>query len=116
MLFKQIIAIDKKLLNISRNGKNINTKENTELKIYLLKRIAEMRHNKKLTNKIKYQTIFEYLNIKPDGVKKKRLREKTSHMLQCWKDEGYIIAFKEYKLGKSFEGVELQYKPEDKQN
>jgi len=115
---KQIISINTSLLNTNKGGKCINTEENTALKMYLIKRIEVMKNSKKTTNKIKYETIFSNADIEitaKDTVKKKRTREKIRNMLESWKDEGYITDFKEYKAGRNFEGVELQYKPELKQ-
>jgi hypothetical protein len=104
----QLISIPTKLLNISKLD---NTKETNVIKMYLLQRIEVMKSGHSKTNKIKYETMFEELNIKASATKKKRIREKIEIMLKDWKDQKHIINSKEYKIvGRKFEGIELQYK------
>lgn len=112
-LFKQIVSFDRKLLGL--NGID-NTEENSNIKMYLLKRIGEMKYNPKSINKIKYKTMFEELKINPNADRKKKIRAKIEIMLQNWKNEKYITGFKEYKIGRTFEGIEIQYKQNKRKN
>lgn len=109
----QMIAFDRRLLGL--NGID-NTEENINIKTYLLNRIGRMKGNEKSTNKIKYETMFKDLKMNPNADRKKKIRAKIEIMLQNWKNEKYITGFKEYKIGRTFEGLEIQYKQNKRKN
>lgn len=111
----QIISIDTKLLNIPTID---NTEESQVLKMYLIKRIETMKNPKRNRlgiNKIKYETMLEeigftFTDAEQLKQKKKRLRLKVKKILEHCKEKNLIIGFSEYKIGRNFEGVEIEYK------
>lgn len=112
---KQIATWPQELLNVPDLS---NTRKNVILKNYLLSRIEEMKHSAKLTNKVKYSTIFNALNEpeeKPFSRKDRyNLRRDVEKCLRFWNSKGEIEGYQEYSIGAKVEGVEISVKPEAK--
>lgn len=109
---KQIASYPQELLNVPDLK---NYRKNVILKTYLLRRIEEMKHSAKLTNKIKYSTIFNEINEQEERDfsrnARKRLRNDVSKCLAYWKSKGEIADYEEYMIGTTVEGVEITVKP-----
>lgn len=108
----QISRVPTAMLNVPLS----NTKETIELKGYLLRRIANMKNIKsKLGNVIRYESIFEYLQIyvETEGdslkLKKARIRQDVRKILEFWKQEGHIKDFKEIKEGREITKIEIDF-------
>ena len=101
----QIGTIDIKMLDTPLS----NTKENIELKGYLLKRIASIKNAKSnMSDTIRYDTLYEYLRIDnsisdKDLLRHKymEIRNKVKKLLDFWIKMGFISSYKEEKEGKS---------------
>ena len=100
---KQIARADVKMLDMPIN----NTTENIILKDYLLRRLLGMQNDKsKLSNVLRYATIYDYLGIKKDSSlqeyekKKKRVRDTVKMILSDWKDKNKISGFTEQTEGR----------------
>ena len=103
----QIISVNKDLLN---TPSVINTEDSTVLKHYLLRRIEVMRNNKNNieSNKILFDTMFNYCNIHGNREKLRTKREIVFLLLKDWKDVGYIYDFNDYKgLKNKVLGIEI---------
>lgn len=114
---KQIASYPQELLNVPDLS---NTRKNVVLKTYILQRIAEMKHNAKLTNKIKYSTIHKEINEHEEkGFTRKdryNLRRDVEKCLRFWESEGHIEGYREYSIGSKVEGVEITVKPTAKKD
>ena len=109
-LKNQIGTIDIRMLNIPKlDDLHIifrNTPQNIELKEYLLQRIIGIKNQKsKISETIRYETIYEYLRIEAPTrktflVKCKKLRDKVKFLLEYWKRQNLIKGYKEEKEGK----------------
>ena len=109
-LKNQIGTIDIRMLNIPKlDDLHIifrNTPQNIELKEYLLQRIIGIKNQKsKMSETIRYETIYEYLRIEAPTrktflVKCKKLRDKVKFLLEYWKRQNLIKGYKEEKEGK----------------
>ena len=101
----QVSAVDIHMLNVPKVR---NTPENIELKEYLLQRIMAMKSQKsKMSETIKYETIYEYLRIGITAptrnaflVKCKQVRDKVKQFLEFWKSKELIKDYREEKEGK----------------
>ena len=103
----QIISVNKDLLNTPSVS---NTEDSTVLKHYLLRRIEVMRNNKNNmeSNKILFETMFNYCNIHGNREKLRSKREIVFLLLKDWKDVGYIYDFNDYKgLKNKVLGIEI---------
>jgi len=103
----QILSIPLKLLDTKEATRN--TEEIIPIKEYLVRRIEIMKHDKTMSNKILYGTIFEEVGIViTDKKQKTRMREYITSILSLWKiRDNYINDFKEYKERNSIKGVEI---------
>ncbi len=107
----QIGSIDIKMLDTPLS----NTKENIELKGYLLKRIASIKNTKShMSDTIRYDTIYEYLRIDTNTPDKDLLRHKymdirnkVKKLLDFWVKMGLITSYTEEKKGKSIAKVTI---------
>ena len=107
----QIGSIDIKMLDTPLS----NTKENIELKGYLLKRIASIKNTKShMSDTIRCDTIYEYLRIDkniPDKDflrhKYMDIRNKVKKLLDFWIKMGLITSYTEEKEGKSIAKVTI---------
>ena len=107
----QIGTIDIKMLDTPLS----NTKENIELKGYLLKRIASIKNTKShMSDTIRYDTIYEYLRIDTNTPDKDFLRHKymdirnkVKKLLDFWIKMGLITSYTEEKEGKSIAKVTI---------
>lgn len=107
----QIGSIDIKMLDTPLS----NTKENIELKGYLLKRIASIKNTKShMSDTIRYDTIYEYLRIDTNSPDKDLLRHKymdirskVKKLLDFWINMGLITSYREEKEGKSIAKVTI---------
>jgi hypothetical protein len=104
---KQILSIPPKLLDTKEATRN--TEEIISIKEYLIRRIEIMKNDKSMSNKIVYDTIFEEVNIIIKRyTERDRYRRYIKDILSLWeKRDNYIQGFKEYTVGKSFKGVEI---------
>ena len=105
----QIIAVDRTLLNIPTIN---NTDNNNLIKIYLLRRIETMKskHNNIASNKIKFDSMIAYLDIQTNSkAEYARFRKTIKTILDYWKQGDYIKDYIEYKEGKKFAGIEIQF-------
>lgn len=107
----QIGSIDIKMLDTPLS----NTKENIELKGYLLKRIASIKNTKSnMSDTIRYDTIYEYLQIDTNTPDKdllrhkyQEVRNKVKKLLDFWIKMGLITSYTEEKEGKSIAKVTI---------
>ena len=103
----QIISANKSLLS---NTKVSNTEDSIVLRHYLLRRIETMKNHKNNmgSNRILFDTMFNYCNIDGNREQLRRKRDIVFSMLKEWQDVGYIKEFKEYrgKLNKVL-GIEI---------
>ena len=105
----QIGTIDIKMLDTPLS----NTKENIELKGYLLKRIASIKNTKShMSDTIRYDTIYEYLQIKAPNKNAlyrqyQEVRSKVKKLLDFWIKMGLITSYTEEKEGKSIAKVTI---------
>jgi hypothetical protein len=112
---KQIIAVPLELLDIRDDNKDADKINNTEdvitMKEYLLRRIEIMKHDKKQSKKIIYDTIFDETGIKiKHGTERDRHRNNIKKILSLWRDKyQYIENFAEYKEGRGFKGIEINF-------
>ena len=101
----QIARMNIKMLDAPIN----NTPENIELKDYLMRRISGTRSDKsKLNNTIRYDTIYEYLELEATGYsvqglrdKKKAVRDTVKRILEDWTTKGEIKGFNEVSEGRT---------------
>jgi hypothetical protein len=105
---KQIVSIDPLLLD-TRSTLN-TTAEVTVIREYLLRRIEEMKSNKKpLSNKIKFSSIIELLGLENATKQKKaKIRERTEKLLGHYIKINYIKAYNTYMQGRTIEGIEIK--------
>jgi hypothetical protein len=106
---KQIISIPLGLLDTKEATRN--TEEIISIKEYLIRRIEIMKHNKDMSRKIIYDTIFEESGITiTDKKHKLRIREYITSILSLWQTrDKYIKNFKEYKEGNAFKGIAISF-------
>lgn len=104
----QIITVPRKLLNVDAS----NTSEAIVLKNYMLRRIEGMKNekNKIASNTILFETMFKDCGIiGGDKTQNKRRRNIVYSILDSWKKQQYIKAYKENKKGQTIRGVEIQF-------
>ena len=105
----QIGTIDIKMLDTPLS----NTKENIELKGYLLKRIASIKNAKSnMSDTIRYDTLYKYLQIKAPNKNAlyrqfQDVRNKVKKLLDFWIKMGLISSYEEEKEGKSIAKVTI---------
>ena len=103
---KQIISIPLELLDTKEATRN--TEEIIPIKEYLIRRIEIMRHDRTMSNKILYDTIFEEAGIgQINRDKSYDLRKGIKAILNLWKNQNYIKDFQEYKQGNSIKGIKI---------
>ena len=103
---KQILAVPSKLLDTKKATRN--TEEIIPIKEYLVRRIEVMKHDKTMSNKILYDTIFDEAGIShPTKEKSFKLRADIKAILELWKNQKYIKNFEEYRQGKFIKGIEI---------
>ena len=105
----QVIRTDLRMLNVPDFQ---NTPENAVLKNYLLQQIRIMQYSPKYSRTIRYDTVFDLLEIQAESeaalrMKKKQIRDKIKICLDYWKAEGLITGYKENKKGKIFDSITL---------
>ena len=111
-LKNQIGSINIKMLNVPKFR---NTAENIELKEYLLQRIIAMKNLKsRMSETIRYETIYDYLRIEAATkasllLKYKKVRDKVKKLLDFWKGKKLIKDYKEEKEGKFIAKVIIIY-------
>jgi len=103
----QILSVPSELLDTKEATRN--TEEMIAIREYLIRRIEVMKHDKTMSNRILYDTIFEEVGIAPNKVQKGRMRGYITSVLDLWKEKEYIEDYKEYKAGNSVKGIELRY-------
>lgn len=104
---KQIITVPIQLLNT----KSIkNTPDIIVIREYLLRQIELIKKGIRNNKKILYETVFEECGITVNNkTVAKRYRDYISRLLEAWIEKGYIKAYKEYKKGNKFMGVEIKF-------
>lgn len=91
-------CFDMKLLE---NGKTTNSIDNTELKIYLLKRINAMKHaTAKMRNSILFETLYNALS-RTTQKEKRTTRENTDKLLMQFVADNVIAGFKIENSGRT---------------
>lgn len=113
---KQIITFDSKLLDVRKieNGKPTsriyNTKQNTEIKSYIVRRIEIMKGATDQSNRILYESIQETIGKPaPSNQEKKRIRDYTEQVLLYQQSIGNIKGFHKFNKGRSIVGVEIEF-------
>lgn len=108
-LTKQIISVPLSLLDTREATRN--TEEMIPIKEYLIRRIEIMKYEKKMSNKILYDTLFDESGVAiTSPVQRNRYRKYITGILSLWRNrDKYIKNFKEYKDGKNFKGIEIVY-------
>ena len=106
---KQILSVPLELLDTKDATRN--TEDIIPIKEYLIRRIEVMKHNRDMSNKILYDTIFKEVGIViTDKKQRNRLRSYITAILDLWKTrDKYIKNFEEYKEGNAFKGIEIIY-------
>jgi hypothetical protein len=106
---KQIISIPLGLLDTKHATRN--TEEIISIKEYLIRRIEIMKHDKDMSNKIIYDSIFEETGIIVNHkTERNRYKKYIKDILALWQTrDNYIKEFKEYKSGQSTKGVEIYF-------
>ena len=105
----QIGSIDIKMLDTPLS----NTKENIEIKGYLLRRIASIKNSKSnMSDTIRYDTLYKYLQIKAPNKNAlyrqyQEVRNKVKKLLDFWIKMGLISSYREEKEGKSIAKVTI---------
>jgi hypothetical protein len=104
---KQIISVPLGLLDTKEATRN--TEEVISIKEYLIRRIEIMKHDKNMSNKIKYDTIFDEVGIAIKSyTERDRYRKYIKSILLLWQTrDNYIKEFKEYKEGNSTKGFDI---------
>lgn len=113
----QVLRSDLNLLNIPGLQ---NYPENIELKNYLLHRLQIMLHNDKLSRIIRYDEIFDLLNVTADNPttlrsKKRHVRQNVKKCLDYWieagkltRDKKKFTGYKEIKEAGEIAKVEIE--------
>jgi hypothetical protein len=105
---KQILSVPFDLLDTKKATRN--TEEIIPIKEYLIRRIEMMKHEKNISNKIVYDTIFRKIGIEITSRNKTLvLRKAITAIMELWKKKKYIKDYKEYKEGTAFKGIEIIY-------
>ena len=109
---KQIIGVPITLLDTKTIKKN--SAKLTVVREYLIKRIFTMQNQKANANsrKIKYSTLFSETGINEaelSQTERNRERKYIGQILEDFKLKGFISDYSEYKAGRSFEGVEIDF-------
>lgn len=109
---KQIIGVPITLLDTKTIKKN--SAKLTVVREYLIKRIFTMQSQKANANsrKIKYTTLFSETGINEaelSQTERNRERKYIGQILEDFKLKGFISDYSEYKAGRSFEGVEIDF-------
>lgn len=76
------------------------TEENIILQDYLFRRVSAMKHSPKLSRNILYTTVYDNIQVTAASIgalRKKRynIRENIKSILDYWKEQGFIKAYKE---------------------
>ncbi len=104
----QVLTVPSKLLN-TKECLN-STPEVIVIREYLIRRIEVMKRNKKQSNKILFNSIYEEINnIEPTKEKAKKVRDTITKLLGRFKELDYIKDFTFYKEGRGFKGIEIYY-------
>lgn len=113
----QVIRSDLSVLNVPSLQ---NYPENIELKNYLLHRLEIMLHNEKMSRIIRYDEIFDLLNVTAENAitlrrKKQEIRKKVKKCLDYWAETGKITedkkkftSYKEIKDAGEITKVEIE--------
>lgn len=109
---KQVISVPINLLDTKTIKKN--SAKITVVREYLIKRIFTMKSQKANANskKIKYSTLFSETGINEaelSQTERNRERKYIAQLLEDFKQKGFIAGYSEYKAGRSFEGVEIDF-------
>ena len=107
----QIGRIDTKLLATPLN----KTSEVLVLQGYLHRRISAMK-NSKLPKKILYSSIFEQigdLEEREQKDKKTKMRTAVRKILDYWKEQNFIVDYKEEKRGVLYHGINIFLPPKE---
>lgn len=103
---KQVITIPSKLLN-TKDVIN-TTPEVTVIREYLIRRIAVMKNDKRQSNKILLQKIYNEIGqTEPNKDKMKSVRNIVNKLLGKFQQEQYIKGYGFYKEGRAFKGIEI---------
>lgn len=89
-----------------------NTMTTIPLKNYILTRIQGMKnpHNKLISNKILYSSIYEELGLEnPDKQRRARIREYTRQFLEHLLQKGYITWYEECRSGRTIDSVVVDF-------
>lgn len=109
---RQITSYPMELLEATASVAS-NTRRNTLIRAYLIKRIQQMK-NHSCPKQIKYETIMANIGEAGAGREaKKAVMEATRSYLDAFRKEGFIKAWKEYraareKAGRTITGVEIE--------
>lgn len=103
----QISRTDIKLLNTPGS----NTEDYINTRGYLLERIAHMK-NPNMSKTIVYNSLYERIKLTAENPgslrnKKAKIRKSVKEMLDYWKSENHIKAYRETKKGKEIYSVEI---------
>jgi len=109
----QIITVPSKLLQTKDAVRG--TDEVIIIRGYLLRQIEWLRNNNTYrSDNITYQGIYEELEISKIVLnntayknKTRAIRNNVKAILEEWKEQGYIIDYKEYQEGKTLTGVKI---------
>lgn len=100
----QICTIDRKLFDVPIN----NTDPAMILRNEILQRIEQIKNPKnKMTNNIKYSTIYEIAEAGENRIQRQRTRAAVKKMLEAWKEKGYIKDFKDNMQGREYASITI---------
>lgn len=105
---KQVITIPSNLLN-TKDVIN-TTPEVIVIREYLIRRIEVIKHDKRQSNRILLQKIYNEIGqSEPNKDKMKAIRNIINKLLGKFQRVKYIKCYKFYKEGRSFKGIEIFY-------
>lgn len=106
---RQIITLPAKSINTPRLNNSLFV---ASLRDYLFSEVDYMEHDEKRNNRIRYQTIYDYLGITPANYKnvkdkKKKTRDQVKRLLDHMQEIGRIKAYTEYNKRNTIAGIEI---------
>lgn len=93
---KQVVSYPQRYLKTASAGRS--TVQNTLIKKYLLRRIGQIKGKSKVSNRIKFSTIYRNAGIDPDEKSRtelNRINNYITSLLDLWKEQGAITDYKE---------------------
>lgn len=100
----QICTVDRGLLNVPIN----NTDSAMILRNELLQRIEQLKNPRnKMSNNIKYSTIYDIAEVGEDPKQRQRTRTAVKKMLEAWKKKNYIKDFRDNMQGREYVSITI---------